>query len=355
MNKTSFMSSLELGAKVKTSSVAPLEVDEKSVGIVESDSTNLSVSSGVLFTTPEFEEDKVRGIELFNSAPMSLNVTSNSFGDLPLDDDEEDDFPMDDEEDDSEYEEDEFPMDDEDEDETSFGDKADFEDEEDEFPMNDDEEDEDEEDEFPMNDDEEDEDEEDEFPMNDDEEDEDEQDEFPMNDDEEDEDEFIFDSEEDEDEFPLDADDEFPMDTEEEDEDEFLVDDDEPQHTVTSNSSPLNLTEKEEYRLFSEETPKVSLKQENAGEESLGSNDNVDASFAPINGLHVEGKKVDEKEDLKKSDSVEYVPGMSLDSFLRKNPGIRQEKDVLQYFSKDEVQRNIRLGKVLLRKGKIVL
>jgi hypothetical protein len=52
---------------------------------------------------------------------------------------------------------------------------------------------------------------------------------------------------------------------------------------------------------------------------------------------------------------VDFHKGMKLDEFLRKNPTIRSEKDVLQYYSKEEAQYFIRHGKVYFKKGKFVV
>lgn len=53
--------------------------------------------------------------------------------------------------------------------------------------------------------------------------------------------------------------------------------------------------------------------------------------------------------------SVNFSPGMRLDEFLRLNPSIRAESEVLQYFSTDEVARAIKFNNVNRKKGRFIL
>ncbi|MNL91294.1 hypothetical protein D3C81_10250 [compost metagenome] len=53
--------------------------------------------------------------------------------------------------------------------------------------------------------------------------------------------------------------------------------------------------------------------------------------------------------------NVNYEKGMLLLEFLRLNPKIRTEKDVLEYFTKEDLKREIVKGKVLVKKGKLII
>lgn len=55
------------------------------------------------------------------------------------------------------------------------------------------------------------------------------------------------------------------------------------------------------------------------------------------------------------SSDVRFNKGMTLVEFLRGNPKIRQESEVLEYFSKEEIKKAIKQGKIMCKKGRIIL
>ncbi|EQF29686.1 hypothetical protein QEW_4633 [Clostridioides difficile CD160] len=53
--------------------------------------------------------------------------------------------------------------------------------------------------------------------------------------------------------------------------------------------------------------------------------------------------------------NIIYKKGMSIREFLKQNPGKRLEKDVLEYFSSDEIQDNLKKCKIFKKHGKLII
>lgn len=321
--------------------------------------------------------------------------------DLDEDEDEEEEDEEDFLDEDEEEEEDEEDEDEEDEDDFLEDDNEEnLEDEQDEYTMDDDEEEEDEE--YPM-DDEEDEDEEEDYPT-DDEEEENEEDEYTSDGDNEDEDDFLFGDSEEEDEFgdseeetgsyedSLPVDEEFMS---------FLADSFDEKESSQENIEEIN---KEvvtggyddvldasfnpfgEFTTQIDDTPAVinSVVENKAQEVVENEEDDLDFVFnlesvVEENTESVEKKttlnEVKQKEEkevtintstvsntIKETESknteeteVVFDKGMGLVEFLRANPKIRLEKEILSYFKGEEIVSAIRAGKILRKKGKIIL
>ena len=63
----------------------------------------------------------------------------------------------------------------------------------------------------------------------------------------------------------------------------------------------------------------------------------------------------DVSEPEKEEPAVKFVKGMSLKDFLRENPTIRQEEEVLKFFSKADIVQAERRSQIMIRRGKIIL
>ncbi|MFL8710849.1 hypothetical protein Q3304_08785 [Clostridioides sp. GD02377] len=53
--------------------------------------------------------------------------------------------------------------------------------------------------------------------------------------------------------------------------------------------------------------------------------------------------------------NIIYKKGMSIREFLKQNPDKRLEKDVLEYFSSDEIQDNLKKCKIFKKHGKLII
>ncbi|HFL3653865.1 TPA: hypothetical protein ACG3P3_001589 [Clostridioides difficile] len=53
--------------------------------------------------------------------------------------------------------------------------------------------------------------------------------------------------------------------------------------------------------------------------------------------------------------NITYKKGMSIREFLKQNPDKRLEKDVLEYFSLDEIQDNLKKCKIFKKHGKLII
>lgn len=322
------------------------------------------VDKAELIGTPDSEEEApVTGVQPAVEPVVSESnrgiepVTSDGYL-IPDDDEDDEDWDSDLEESESPTEEesksqdDEYPMPDDDEDD------------EDDYPMpEDDEDDED----FESSDDEESEPQEievpvqevviskpsvtspqksDDYPMPDDE---DEDDEYPMPDDEDDEDE----------EYPQpdeeDEDDEYPQPSEDEDEESLSAgDEDEAQEagsvsqeaeSPVSSGSPLNILESDDSEI---PTP----------DELFQIPDFIPVSIepeVPQMALQVATQTQPSIEKKQEDTGVVFTAGMTLMDFLRKNPKVRLEADVLKYFTKKELDLAKAKGEVLTRKGKLII
>ena len=63
----------------------------------------------------------------------------------------------------------------------------------------------------------------------------------------------------------------------------------------------------------------------------------------------------DVSEPEKEEPAVKFVKGMSLKDFLRENPKIRDEQEVLKFFSKADIVQAERRSQIMIRRGKIIL
>ena len=63
----------------------------------------------------------------------------------------------------------------------------------------------------------------------------------------------------------------------------------------------------------------------------------------------------DVSEPEKEEPAVKFEKGMSLKDFLRENPTIRQEEEVLKFFSKADIVQAERRSQIMIRRGKIIL
>ena len=310
--------------------------------------------------------------------PMGDDLEEEEEEEYSMDDDIEDEDEEDDSDDEDSDEEEEFDEDNSDDDEYSMDD--DLDDEDDEYSMDDDIEDEEEEEDFDWDTDEEsDEDNSDdeEFPMDDDLEEEDE--EFPMDDDLEDEEEEEYENSEDLD----DSDNDYAMDDDTDDEEESSEEED---NNDSSNQTASPSTEK---TITSQETNTQSLGDINRRHlnESVSSTANntpvynepqkegvktesrpvVDTNnfsstekreSAPVTTpvpdnlnslldvLTVKKENIAVPVDKEVSSNVNYHKGMRLDEFLRANPSIRGQKEVSEYYCKEDIQSAIKYGLV---------
>ncbi|MDM9943994.1 hypothetical protein QVA93_11170 [Clostridioides difficile] len=53
--------------------------------------------------------------------------------------------------------------------------------------------------------------------------------------------------------------------------------------------------------------------------------------------------------------NITYKKGMSIREFLKQNPDKRLEKDVLEYFSSEEIQENLKKCKIFKKHGKLII
>lgn len=333
-DKGSFLASLELGVKSSTKAVRVVkEAEQQNVvepEVIKPNTLNLSAFSKIeaLSNVTNYNEDIDKGDE--------DELVNEEFD---MDSDEEDEEELD-----TDSEEGEFDRDSEEE----------------ELDMNSDEDDE----EFDMDSDEED----DEYDMDSDEED----DEYDMDSDEEDE-EFDMDSDETEEYDMGDNEEEYDMNSDDEEEEEFDTDDNEEEEEEEFNMNSDEDTE--DFDTDSDGVEEVKHKEVTTSPHSRFSTPpsrfNV-PSPSPVQSKPVVTPVIQSKpvvtptvdkyiasnpkvETETENGNAIYHEGMKFDDFLRKNPLIRSEKDVLKYYSKEEVQYFVRTGKVLLKKGRFIL
>lgn len=306
--------------------------------------------------------------------PLDRVEETNSDTEFDMDSDEEeseeDEFGMDsNEEEDSE--DDEFDMDSDDEDEFDMDSE-----DEDEFDMDSEDEEDSEDDDFDM-DSEEEEESDDDFDMDSDEE-ESEDIEYDM--DSEDDEEFDMDSEDDEEAFDMDSedDDDFDMDSEEEDSEEdnsaFNMDseDEEDMDSVEDDSvfdmdsededdlALNNVSDNDDSDKVVVESPSVSEENINSGLDTQNSSEEFNPhtfkgkSFTPSPSKGKAASTENPSTDLDKSSVIHHL-GMRLDEFLRKNPEIRSEKDVLGYYDKADIETLVKNGTIFKKKGVLKL
>lgn len=75
----------------------------------------------------------------------------------------------------------------------------------------------------------------------------------------------------------------------------------------------------------------------------------------PVSARVVEAPKQVEAQPMAVSPGVVWFDGITLNVFLRKNPTIRMESEVKKYFPLAVIREEVDRGKVMLRKGKLIL
>lgn len=269
------------------------------------------------FTNLYDNSDVVEEITESNEEDLSVEETS------ALDNDEDDEYPLDEDGEDEEY-----PLDDDEEDEDYPLDEGE---EEEDYPLEDNED--DEEDEYPLDED----DEEEDYPLDDDEEEdypldedgEEEEEEYALNDNENDEEEEYPDGEDD---------DEYPLDDDGEDEEDTTLE-------VEGMEYSLNAGNNNEDAYSTEADDNLHI-----GFEATTESVDIDyLSVIPTIGSNTVDNHVVEAPVVEgggNSSEVEFYKGMAVDDFLRKNPKIRDEADVLKYYHIEDLRSAVKYGKI---------